>query len=118
MHKGIDIFASPGTPVVASTGGVVISAEDLPRGGKVVAILGPRWRVHYYAHLKERSVTRGALVRRGETIGSVGNTGNAAGKPAHLHYAIVTTIPYPWRLRWQPQGWKRIFFLDPDAALR
>ncbi len=118
VHKGIDIFAPRGTPVVASTGGVVIGAGDLSRGGRVVSVLGPKWRVHYYAHLQERSVRRGAVVRRGERIGTVGNTGNAVGKPSHLHYAVVTVVPYPWRVRWQRQGWKKMFFLDPDGLLR
>ncbi len=118
VHKGIDIFAPRGTPVVASTSGVVIASEELQLGGNVVSILGPRWRVHYYAHLRDRSVTSGMTVRQGDRIGTVGNTGNAAGKPAHLHYAIVTVVPYPWRIRWLPQGWKRMFFLDPDAVLR
>ncbi|MCP3963658.1 MAG: M23 family metallopeptidase [bacterium] len=118
VHKGIDIFAPRGTPVLASTSGLVIAAGDISLGGNVVSILGPKWRVHYYAHLQERSVTKGMSVRRGEQIGTVGNTGNAAGKPAHLHYAIVTVLPHPWRIRWQPQGWKRMHFLDPDQVLR
>ncbi len=118
VHKGIDIFAPRGTPVIASTGGLVIYADELALGGKVVSILGPKWRVHYYAHLRDRSVIRGQTVRRGVRIGTVGNTGNAAGKPPHLHYSIVTLIPYPWRISWQPQGWKKMLFLDPDQALR
>ncbi len=118
VHKGIDIFAPRGTPVIASTSGLVISTEELLHGGKVISILGPRWRVHYYAHLQERSVSRGSIVRLGDRIGAVGNTGNATGKPSHLHYAMVTLVPYPWRIRWQAQGWKRMHFLDPDAALR
>ena len=118
VHKGIDIFASRGTPVIASTGGLVIAAGELSRGGKVVSILGPKWRVHYYAHLAEYSVTRGMLVQQGDRIGAVGNTGNAVGKPSHLHYAMVTMVPYPWRISRQPQGWKRMFFLNPDAAFR
>ena len=118
VHKGIDIFAPRGTPVLASTSGIVLYADELSLGGKVVSILGPKWRVHYYAHLQDRSVTRGMRVRRGDRIGTVGSTGNAAGKPPHLHYAIVTTIPYPWRIRWQPQGWKKMHFLDPDQILR
>ncbi len=118
VHKGIDVFAPRGTPVIASTGGLVIYAGELALGGKVVSILGPKWRVHYYAHMKDRSVTRGTIVRRGARIGTVGNTGNAAGKPPHLHYSIVTAIPYPWRITSQPQGWKKMLFLDPDRALR
>ena len=116
VHKGIDIFAAQGTPVIAATPGIVIYSGRLALGGNVVSILGPRWRVHYYAHLDKRDVNRG-FVGRGTAIGSVGTTGNAAGKPPHLHYAVVTLIPYPWRLDSSPQGWKKMFYLDPGEEL-
>lgn len=118
VHKGIDIFARRGTDVVASTGGLVIDSGTLALGGNVVSVLGPKWRVHYYAHLDRRLVSRGDIVQRGEVIGKVGTTGNAAGKPPHLHYAIVTTVPYPWRINSAPQGWKRMLFLDPGEQLQ
>ena len=117
VHKGIDIFASEGTPVVASVGGLVIFSSSISAGGNVVGVLGPKWRVHYYAHLQTRSAQVGELVSRGEQIGTVGSTGNAAGKPPHLHYAIVTIVPYPWRLSSEPQGWKKSFYLNPHALL-
>lgn len=117
VHKGIDIFAAEGTPVVAATPGVVAFAGTIDMGGNVVAILGPKWRIHYYAHLDTIRARPGALVREGEEIGTVGATGNAAGKPPHLHYAIMTPLPYPWRIRFVPQGWKRMFYLDPGAAI-
>jgi murein DD-endopeptidase MepM/ murein hydrolase activator NlpD len=50
-------------------------------------------------------------------LGAVGSTGNAAGKPPHLHYAIVTPVPYPWRITGEPQGWQKMFFLDPGAEI-
>jgi murein DD-endopeptidase MepM/ murein hydrolase activator NlpD len=50
-------------------------------------------------------------------VGTVGDSGNARGKPPHLHYAIVTLLPYPWRITGQTQGWKKAFFLDPGAWL-
>jgi murein DD-endopeptidase MepM/ murein hydrolase activator NlpD len=118
VHKGIDIFAKEGTPVLAATGGVVLYGGTLELGGNVLIVLGPKWRLHYYAHLNVRLPIAGDRVRQGETIGFVGTTGNAAGKPAHLHYSIVTLVPYPWRVRLQPQGWKRAWYLDPDAVLR
>jgi murein DD-endopeptidase MepM/ murein hydrolase activator NlpD len=118
VHKGIDIFAPAGRGVVAATGGIVVYSSHLRLGGNVVAVLGPRWRVHYYAHLDTREASLGEAVTRGERIGTVGNTGNAAGKPSHLHYSIVTPIPYPWRATGGTQGWKKMFFLDPNAKLR
>jgi len=118
VHKGIDIFASEGTPVIASTGGVVVYSGTLAQGGNAVVILGPKWRFHYYAHLASRGVRVGVTVGRGDEIGVVGTTGNAAGKPPHLHYSIATAVPYPWRLTRQRQGWKKMIYLSPDKALR
>lgn len=113
VHKGIDIFAPPGQPVVAATAGFVLYAGTLKVGGEVIAVLGPKWRVHYYAHLATRDSAAGRFVSQGTQIGTVGNSGNAAGKPSHLHYAVVTTIPYPWRVTSGTQGWKRMLYLDP-----
>lgn len=118
VHKGIDIFAPSGRPVLAASSGLVVFSGRLGAGGEAIAILGPKWRLHYYAHLKQRHVNEGAAVRRGTPIGSVGNSGNAAGKPSHLHYAIMTMVPYPWRITMQTQGWKRMNYLDPNEKLR
>ncbi len=112
-HKGVDIFAREGTKVCSATHGIVLSCGPLGRGGNVVFILGPKWRIHYYAHLKGISVRPFSLVAKGDQIGTVGTTGNAAGKPAHLHYSIVTAIPYPWRIDNSVQGWKKMCYLNP-----
>lgn len=111
-HKGVDIFAKKGTPIVASTHGLVLFQGNIRVGGKIVIILGPKWRIHYYAHLDQVHTSIG-WVTRGEPIGSVGQSGNAAGKPAHLHYAIRTLLPYPWRIDDSIQGWKKMFYLNP-----
>lgn len=113
VHKGIDIFAPSGQPVIAATGGIVVYSGTLQIGGEVIAVLGPKWRIHYYAHLDSRDVTAGSFVARGDQIGAVGNSGNAAGKPSHLHYSMVTPVPYPWRVNRSTQGWKRMFYLNP-----
>ena len=117
VHKGIDIFSPVGSQVVSSTYGVVIFKGRLELGGNVIIVLGPKWRVHYYAHLKNFNVNLGALVGTSEVIGTVGNSGNAKGKPSHLHYSIVTLFPYIWRWDTSTQGWKKIFFLDPGEKL-
>jgi murein DD-endopeptidase MepM/ murein hydrolase activator NlpD len=57
-------------------------------------------------------------MNRSEALGIVGTTGNAKGKPPHLHYAIVTLIPYPWRIDSKPQGWKKMFYLNPIDYLK
>ena len=114
-HKGVDIFARKGTAVNAATGGFVLYTGELSRGGNVVLVLGPKWRVHYYAHLQAIETERFSLVSHGERLGTVGDSGNAKGKPPHLHYSIATLIPYPWRIDDAPQGWKKMFYLDPTA---
>src|ERR1041385_7890661 len=50
-HKGVDIFAKKGTPIHSSTNGIVIFKGQIEMGGKVVLVLGPKWRLHYYPHL-------------------------------------------------------------------
>ena len=117
VHKGVDIFAPKGRPVLSATPGLVIRCGNGPRGGNTVLVLGPKWRFHYYSHLDRVDVRPFRIVSSGERLGSVGNSGNAAGKPSHLHYAIATAIPYPWRINLQPQGWRRMFFLNPHDRL-
>tara|TARA_R100000656_G_scaffold97110_1_gene70490 strand:- start:679 stop:1197 length:519 start_codon:yes stop_codon:yes gene_type:complete len=117
VHKGIDIFGKMNTPVLSTTYGVVIFAGELPRGGKVVAVLGPKWRVHYYAHLNSDSVFIGEPMWNGKTIAALGDTGNAKGKQPHLHYSVVTLVPYLWRIDGTTQGWKKAFYLNPAQVL-
>lgn len=116
-HKGVDIFAKTGTKVNSSTGGLVLFTGELKMGGKVVLILGPKWRLHYYAHLNDIQTSTLSWTNKGERIGSVGTSGNAYGKPPHLHYAIVTLIPYPGRFEKKQQGWKKMFYLNPIVFL-
>lgn len=116
-HKGVDIFAKSGTNVLSSTIGLIIYEGNLKSGGNVVLVLGPKWRLHYYAHLKTIDTKRFSFVKRGEKIGSVGDTGNAAGKPHHLHYSIVTLIPYPWLKDDSRQGWRKMLYLNPIEYL-
>lgn len=118
VHKGIDIFKKRGAAVVSASPGIVVYRGYLKLGGNVVIILGPKWRMHYYAHLDSITARNGDAVHAGEKIGSVGNSGNAAGKEPHLHYVIQSLIPYPQRYRAGTQGWKRMFYLDPGEELR
>lgn len=118
-HKGIDIFAEKGTPIISSTNGLVIYTYEGGKGGKSVMVLGPKWRFHYYAHMDEIQTFPLKPVKRGVVLGTVGNTGNAINTPPHLHYAITTPFPY-FRLKDNEavQGWKKMFYLDPDTWLR
>jgi peptidoglycan LD-endopeptidase LytH len=112
-HKGVDIFSKEGTDVVSSTGGLVLYTGKIKKGGNIVLIVGPKWRLHYYAHLKEIKTSTFAWTNRKEVIGTVGTTGNAAGKAPHLHYTIRSIIPLPWRKDNSIQGWKKMFYLNP-----
>ena len=117
VHKGVDIFAKRGTPIHSSTRGIVVAASEGSKGGKYVVILGPKWRLHYYAHLDEITTKPFTLVSHDTVIGTVGNTGNAATTPAHLHYSIATLVPYPWRIDDAPVGWQKMFYLNPIEYL-
>ena len=114
-HKGVDVFARKGTPINSATGGIVLYSGKISMGGNVVLVLGPKWRLHYYAHLNEIRRKPLSIVSKKSTIGTVGTSGNAAGKAPHLHYSIVTPIPYVWRIDSDRQGWKKMFFLNPIA---
>jgi murein DD-endopeptidase MepM/ murein hydrolase activator NlpD len=101
-HHGIDIFARRGTPVIAAADGVVRSIAPNNLGGNVVWLSdGARGQSLYYAHLDRHAVTQGQRVRTGDTVGFVGNTGNARTTAPHLHFGIyrrgrgpVDPLPY------------------------
>lgn len=118
VHKGVDIFAKKGTPIHSSTPGVVLLTKEGSKSGKYILILGPKWRLHYYAHLDEVHTAPFDWVGHNTQIGTVGNTGNAAKTPAHLHYSIVTLVPYPWRIDNAPLGYKKMFYLNPIDYLK
>ena len=118
VHKGVDVFARKGTSVHAATWGIVLLATEYGKGGKFVVILGPKWRLHYYAHLNEIKTKPFSFVTHDTEIGTVGKTGNAATTPPHLHYSIATLIPYPWRIDDTPLGWQKMFYLNPIDYLQ
>ena len=88
-HHGIDIFAARGTPVIAATAGRVRSVRTTRIGGRVIWLRDDeRSQSLYYAHLEEQLVERGMEVQPGDTLGLVGNSGNARTTPPHLHFGI------------------------------
>ncbi len=90
-HHGVDIFAKRGTPVVAAVDGVITDAGLNRLGGKVVWLWDmKKSRSLYYAHLDSQLVTAGTRVKTGDTLGLVGNTGNAKHTPPHLHFGIYS----------------------------
>jgi murein DD-endopeptidase MepM/ murein hydrolase activator NlpD len=103
-HEGVDIFAPRGTPVFAAADGFVTSVGQNRLGGNVVWVWDPSRGVRlYYAHLQDQLVRSGTYVRAGDTLGTVGNTGNAKNTPPHLHFGIYA----------RGEG-----AIDPDAFIR
>lgn len=90
QHEGVDIFATAGTPVVAVTTGVAQpSTSNL--GGNVVWLQdATARRTSYYAHLERWALTGTSMVKAGEVLGYVGNTGNARTTAPHLHFGIYS----------------------------
>ncbi|ABI37368.1 peptidase M23B [Shewanella sp. MR-4] len=112
-HKGIDIFAAANTPVIAPTPLLLLYKGEFFKGGKVVIGLGPKWQIHYFAHLDSLNTSTGLFAGRGDMLGTVGTTGNAQGKPPHLHYSILSLLPRPWLIDTSTQGYKKAFYLNP-----
>jgi peptidoglycan LD-endopeptidase LytH len=80
----------------------VTRVSETPIGGKVVWLRDAERNASiYYAHLDSQYVAAGARVQPGDTLGTVGNTGNARTTPPHLHFGIYArgegpVDPYPW----------------------
>jgi murein DD-endopeptidase MepM/ murein hydrolase activator NlpD len=95
------------------------------KAGKSVFVLGPKWRIHEYLHLNSIEVDPFEFVKPGERIATLGKSGNAASTPAHVHYGIITPIPYVWRAFGSagtcnpPQrfNWRLMFWLNPTDHL-
>ncbi|MBE0407655.1 M23 family metallopeptidase [Psychrobacter sp. AOP22-C1-22] len=99
-HEGIDIFAPRGTPIQATTQGIVSKVGENTLGGRVVMIVGPGGAGHYYAHLEDYAdIAPNDWVNAGDIVGYVGDSGNAKGTPTHVHYGIYingsAVNPYP-----------------------
>ena len=95
-HHGTDIMAPHGTPVLAAAAGTVEKLFESGAGGTTLYVRSPdrRWS-YYYAHLAGYApgVAEGRAVRTGETLGYVGDTGNAGAGNYHLHFGISRMAP-------------------------
>ncbi|HMG44842.1 MAG TPA: peptidoglycan DD-metalloendopeptidase family protein, partial [Acidimicrobiales bacterium] len=92
QHKGNDLMAAEGTPVVAVESGVIakVDGTDDGNGGLSVWLLGDSGNTYYYAHNSANLVTAGQPVARGQQIARVGHTGNARDTASHIHFQINT----------------------------
>ncbi|MEO7836619.1 MAG: M23 family metallopeptidase [Acidimicrobiales bacterium] len=89
LHKGTDLFAACGTPARAPAAGTLKLAQG-GSGGLAVYVYEPDGSYYYLAHLQRFVPTQqsGQRVELGETIGYVGDSGNAVGSPCHVHFEI------------------------------
>jgi murein DD-endopeptidase MepM/ murein hydrolase activator NlpD len=111
-HEAIDIMAPRGQPVLAVENGKIVKLFYSVRGGLTIYQFDPTEKyAYYYAHLDRYAdgIVEGMKVRRGEVIGYVGSTGNAAASNPHLHFAIF--LLGPEKLWWKGEA------LDPYRAL-
>ena len=114
-HKGNDIFAPEGSPIVAVEPGVIakVDGTDDSNGGLSIWLVGDSGVAYWYAHNSANYVTAGQRVGRGQLIGRVGHTGNARTTPSHIHFQInrcgelsssepCTVDPFGFISRWAP----------------
>jgi murein DD-endopeptidase MepM/ murein hydrolase activator NlpD len=88
-HQGVDMFAAMRTPAAAIVDGVLLRRETSSLGGMSVYLKGNNGNEYFYTHLSGYSdVAPGQKVSAGQTIGYVGDSGNASGGPPHLHFEI------------------------------
>ncbi|MEP6475459.1 MAG: M23 family metallopeptidase, partial [Gemmatimonadota bacterium] len=85
-HEGIDVSAPMGSPIEAPADGTVLSAGWVTGYGNTIEIDHGFGIVTRYAHASRLLVQRGDMVKRGQRVALVGNTGLATGP--HLHYEV------------------------------
>jgi murein DD-endopeptidase MepM/ murein hydrolase activator NlpD len=113
VHDAIDIPASQGTPVLAAAGGKILKLFQSKAGGITVYQLSSDEKfIYYYAHLDRYAdgLHEGQIVRQGETIAYVGDTGNAGTGNYHLHFSIAMTS--------DPKRWWEGVDINPYPLLR
>lgn len=92
VHRAVDIMAPHGTPALAISDGEITRIHTNRLGGKVLYLRSADGsHDFYYAHLDRYypGIRVGSIVRQGDVIGYVGNTGNARTTPPHLHFQIL-----------------------------
>ncbi len=98
VHRGIDLAAHVGTPVLAAATGVVRVAARRGSYGLLVELEHPDRSTTRYAHLSRILVRPDQEVRQGQPIGEIGSTGRATGSHLHFEYRVAGTAidPLPY----------------------
>lgn len=104
LHTGLDFQAEPGTPILAAAGGVVVAAEFHPAYGNMVEVDHGNDLVTRYAHASKLDVKKGDLVKRGQKIAEVGNTGRSTGPHLHFEVMVQGVVQDPRRFLAAGQG--------------
>jgi murein DD-endopeptidase MepM/ murein hydrolase activator NlpD len=86
FHSALDIATKLGAPIQAPADGIVANVEKRPDMGLMIQVEHGRGIQTLYAHLFRAAVSKGQVVKRGDVIGYVGNSGRSTG--AHLHYSV------------------------------
>lgn len=94
FHNGIDFAGPVGTPIYSAESGKVVGVgnEGKYYYGKWIAVQHDNGLTTLYGHLSSQKVKKGEKVKRGETIGLMGSTGNSTGP--HLHFSVFTTSSF------------------------
>lgn len=86
-HNGMDLVAAKGSPVIATASGTVVDVRNDRKWGLTLRVRHEYGFVSVYAHLASTLVPRGARVKKGQQIATVGMSGLATGP--HLHYEVL-----------------------------
>ena len=126
-HLGLDVWARPGTPVLAAAPGRIIQSYfDPAYGNTLVVDHGPDETgarvVTRYIHLRRRITPRGATVARGDQIAELGATGFLSGGFPHLHFEVVRNVGPRQTRAFDPHlfwagGPGRVVCFDPDIPV-
>jgi murein DD-endopeptidase MepM/ murein hydrolase activator NlpD len=87
LHTGLDFPATPGTAIYAAAGGVVVAQEYQAEYGNMIEVDHGNNLISRYAHASKVLVKKGDLIKRGQKIAEVGNTGRSTGP--HLHFEVL-----------------------------
>jgi murein DD-endopeptidase MepM/ murein hydrolase activator NlpD len=87
LHTGLDFPAEVGTSIMAAAGGMVVNVEVHAGYGNLVEIDHGNGLITRYAHASKVMVKNGDLVKRGQLVAQVGNTGRSTGP--HLHFEVL-----------------------------